>query len=109
MNFVGEWVYGDTGKALLLTINLKDGSTPDYTTATGISLTAVCARPQASFTLAGAVSSGPSRIFSFASPGGTAASPGARRKDVYTARASYTYGGNVYWTDPFQFSVVAFP
>lgn len=107
--FLDEWVYGDTGKAILYTVNLADGSTPDYTTATPITLTARCSKPQRSFTLAGSVSNGPSRIFSFASPAATAADPGAGSRDVYDFRVSYVYNTKTYWTSPGRLAIVRFP
>lgn len=107
---IGEWVYGDTGTGILYTINPEDGSTPDYSTASAISLVATCSRPERSFTLTGSVSNGPSRIFSFASPGGTADDPGHNKTDRYTFRVTWTYNAKVHWTrKPQSLSIVRFP
>lgn len=110
--FVDEWVYGsspDTGKTILYTVNLADGSAPDYSTATGISLVAVCRKPQRSFTLTGSVASGTSRQFSFPSPCTAATAPGAGERDVYEFRVTYTYNAKVYWTSPSRLSIVSWP
>lgn len=108
--FGDEWVYGDSGKSILYTVRLRDGSEPDYTSATSIELRAYCKRPQRSFTLTGSVSDGPNRVFSFASPGGAADDPGAEgARDVYDFRVYYTYGGKNYVTTKGRLAIVRFP
>ena len=109
MKFTGKWMSTDTGKGLLYTINLKDGSTTDYTSATSIVLHAYCAARQLAFTLSGSVSNGPSRIFSFASPAATATAPVAGTTDAYRFYISYTYSTKSYATDPDAFAIEAWP
>lgn len=109
--FLDEWVHTDTGKTILYTVSLSDGTTPDYTSATAISLVARCARGRKEFTLAGTVSSGPNRIFAFPSPI-TATGlvlPEAGDSDTYDFRVTYTLSGNVYWTSPGRLRIVRFP
>lgn len=107
--FLDEWVHTDTGKVISYTINLPDGSTPDFTGASNIQLVAVCRKPQRSFTLDGTLSSGPNRIFAFPSPATEAETPEPDARDVYDFRVTWTLSAKVYWSSPGRLAIVRFP
>lgn len=107
--FLDEWVHTDTGKTITYTVSIPDGSDPDFTGATGIELHAKCRSPQRSFTLAGTLSSGPNRVFTFPSPMTQAAAPGVDQRDVYDFRVRWTLDAKIYWSSPGRLAVVRFP
>lgn len=115
--FLDEWVWGDTGKTITYTVRVPDGSTPDYSTASAISLVAVCRSPQKNFTLAGTVLSGPLRKFSFPSPCSAATAPAAGARDVYDFHVSYDWDADgagsgttkTYWTSMGRLAIKRFP
>lgn len=115
--FLDEWVWGDTGKTIIYTVRVPDGSTPDYTSASAITLTARCTNPQKSFTLSGTVASGPLRQFTFPSPCSSATAPAVGARDVYDFRVSYDWDSDgagagtskTYWTSQGRLAIVRFP
>lgn len=109
--FLGEWLSTDTGKVILYTVRLKDGTTPSFAGATNILLTARCTKPQRTFTLAGSVSDGPNRIFSFASPttGTGFVAPAAGTIDSYEFVITYTLNAKSYATSFGRLAVRTFP
>ena len=114
----GEFVYGDTGKALYYFVR-QNGEPLDVSLASNVLLKMIrrSGGSDVTVTVAGTAASSISdtSALEFSSnaiaPIGTSITSPASRlaPDVYECRVTFNLDGLIYWTEPFRLAVVKFP